>query len=175
LARSKSIFVGRWQHGGVGGRDDPEDAQKLAEIAGSLADAIDAAIPGWVERCVDQRLTAWAGSADPEVLERARAAGVRARAEVGASVRQLLAEDVDEQRTNPLTLLRHAVRYPTEVLRGAGVPPVRRDEFAERSFPDDIYDLSPTSFADVDPSLHEPGLMWGAAKAHVHLRRHRRG
>ena len=49
----------------------------------------------------------------------------------------------------------------------------RRDEFAERTFPDDVYDLSPASFADVDPALHEPGLMWGAAKAHVILHRRR--
>jgi putative CocE/NonD family hydrolase len=41
------------------------------------------------------------------------------------------------------------------------------------SFPDDAYDLGPASFADIDPSLHEPGLMWGAAKAHVHLARRR--
>jgi hypothetical protein len=60
------------------------------------------------------------------------------------------------------------------VLRAAGVPPVRRDEFAEHAFPDDVYDLAPASFADVDPSLHEPGLVWGAAKAHVHLSRRRR-
>jgi hypothetical protein len=43
-----------------------------------------------------------------------------------------------------------------------------------RSFPDDVYDLTPASFADVDPALHEPGLVWGAAKAHVHLARRRR-
>ena len=42
------------------------------------------------------------------------------------------------------------------------------------SFPDDPYDLTPGSFADVDPSLHEPGLVWGAAKAHVVLARRRR-
>jgi hypothetical protein len=50
---------------------------------------------------------------------------------------------------------------------------VPRDEFSVRSFPDDAYDLSPASFADVDPALHEPGLAWGAAKAYVHLARRR--
>ena len=44
-----------------------------------------------------------------------------------------------------------------------------RDRFAEQTFPDDVYDLVPASFADVDPSLHEPGLLWGAAKAHTVL------
>ena len=101
-----------------------------------------------------------------------RASGLAPRS--AREVRHLLSLDVDAQRTNPLSVVRSAVRYPTEVLRSAGVPPVRRDEFAERAFPDDIYDLSPASFADVDPSLHEPGVVWGAAKAHIHLTRHRR-
>ena len=48
-----------------------------------------------------------------------------------------------------------------------------RDEVAVRQFPDDVYDLVPASFAEVDPELHEPGLVWGAAKAHVHLARRR--
>ena len=86
-------------------------------------------------------------------------------------IRTLLSMDLDEQATNPLALLRSAVRYPTEVLAAHGVPPVDRDEFAVRAFPDDVYDLSPASFGDVHPDLHEPGLVWGAAKAHVHLQR----
>jgi hypothetical protein len=88
-------------------------------------------------------------------------------------VRALLATDVDRQRGNPLAILRSLVRYPTEVLRSAGARPVARDEFQVRNFPDDDYDLTPAAFADVDPALHEPGLVWGAAKAHVHLARRR--
>jgi hypothetical protein len=60
------------------------------------------------------------------------------------------------------------------VLVEAGVAPVRRDPHAERLFPDDVYDLAPAAFADLDPSVHEPGLVWGAAKAHVVLARRRR-
>jgi hypothetical protein len=63
------------------------------------------------------------------------------------------------------------VRYPTEVLRRAGVPPVERDRFARESFPDDDYDLSPATWADVAPSLTELGITWGAAKAFEHKRR----
>jgi hypothetical protein len=84
----------------------------------------------------------------------------------------LVALDIDDQRSTPLTLLRAAVRYPTEVLQAAGVPPVERDPIQIRLLPDDLYDLSPASFADVDPALREPGLMWGAAKALAHRRRH---
>lgn len=113
------------------------------------------------------------GAVPEEVREAAVVAGEQAGAEVGAGVRALLETDVDEQRTTPLALIRRAVRYPTEVLLAAGVPPVPRDPFAERVFPDDIYDLSPASLADLDPDLAEPGLVWGAAKAFVHRRRHR--
>jgi hypothetical protein len=98
-----------------------------------------------------------------------------AREDVGAQVRALLTTDIDEQTTTPLAIVRGAgVRYPTGVLRGAGVPPVERDSFVERAFPDDLYDLAPASFADLDPALQEKGLEWGAAKAFEHKRRHQR-
>ena len=145
----------------------------MEEHASALADAIEDALPRWVSRSVERILVAHAGAAEPATMAEAAAAGRRAVEEVMPRVRALLATDVDQQRTNPLSILRAAVRYPTEVLRAAGVPPVKRDEFDERAFPDDDYGLTPASFADVDPALHEPGLMWGAAKAHVHLSRRR--
>ena len=112
-------------------------------------------------------------STPAEVRAAATEAGWAAVDDVGGRVHALLALDIDEQRSNPLALIRQAVPYPTEVLRAAGVPPVGRDEFAARQFPDDVYDLAPTSFAEVEPELHEPGLVWGAAMAHVHLSRRR--
>jgi hypothetical protein len=149
-------------------------AANFEDYGRALADAIGAVLPGWVVRCVDGRVRDYTGAAPAaDIVRAASEAGNRARDEVGAAVRALLLQDVDDQRTNPLALVRRAVSYPTEVLRAAGVPPVVRDEFDERAFPDDTYALSPASFADVDPSLHEPGLLWGAAKAHAHLSRHR--
>ena len=136
--------------------------------ATALADAIAAVLPGWIERCVAARLP----SPDPEAQAAAAEAGRRAASEVGAEVRALLVADIDEQRTTPLALLRGAVRYPTEVLRAAGVPPVDRDPIQARLFPEDLYDLAPANFADVDPALAEPGMVWGAAKALAHRRRH---
>lgn len=144
----------------------------VEEQARALADGVEEAVPGWVVRSVERLVVAYRGRADPAVTAAARAAGERARADVGARVRALLEADVDEQRTTPLSILREAVRYPAEVLRRAGVPPVERDEFAEARFPDDDYDLTPATFADVDPGLAEPGLAWGAAKAWTHRRRH---
>ncbi len=160
----------------VGPRANPDDERALVAYASALADAVDAALAGWVVRSVERLLLAWqggTGSVDPRVLADARAAGEQARADVGGQVRALLALDIDEQPTTPLTLLRRAVRYPTGVLRAAGVPEVVRDARDEELFPDDVYGLAPATFADIDPALHDPGLAWGAAKAHVHLARRR--
>jgi hypothetical protein len=143
----------------------------VQEHATALADAVEAALPGWVERSVARRL-AEAGRSEPEVAAAAAGAGRRAQREVGPRMRELLDADIDEQRTTPLSLLRDAVRYPTEVLRAAGVEPLERDELQERLFPDDVYDLAPATFADVHPDLVELGLVWGAAKAWTHRRRH---
>lgn len=141
--------------------------------ATALADAVEAALPGWVERSVTRIVVAWTGEApDAGTVDATQEAGRRAAAEVGAEVRALLAADIDDQWTTPLSLLRAAVRYPTAVLQAAGVPPVERDPFRERLEPADLYDLSPASFADVDPALTEPGMVWGAAKALAHRRRH---
>jgi hypothetical protein len=145
-----------------------DDERALAAYAAELADAVDAALPGWVRRCVERFLPV-TGVVATEIDEAADEVRVR----VGAAVRTLLLTDIDEQVTTPLTLLRRAVAEPTAILRRHGVAPVVRDEFEERSFPDDVYHLTPASFADVDPSLADVGLRWGAAKAFVFKQRRR--
>ncbi len=155
--------------------DDPGDAEALARHAATLADAVDAAVPGWIDRSIRRVLDEQGIEIDDALAERIEAASAEAGAEGSRRVRALLETDIDEQAGNPLAVLRSLVRYATGVLREAGASPADRDEFVQRTFPDDVYDLSPATFGDLDPSLHEPGLVWGAAKAHVHLarRRHR--
>jgi hypothetical protein len=145
---------------------------QVDDYAKALADGIDASLPTWVVGAVMTVMTAWAGSVAPEVELAAEEAAQRARTEIGGAIRRLLEADIDEQRTTPLALLRTAVRYPTEVLEAAGVPGLERDRFAEEAFPDDMYDLSPARFADIDPALAEVGLAWGASKAFAHKQRH---
>lgn len=162
----------------MGGMDDDpnpilDDEAELARYASALADRIDAVIPRWVVRCIERRVGEANRTVPDDLQRRATGAGEQARADVSPKVRALLDQDVDEQRTNPLAIIRSAIRYPTEVLAEAGVSPVERDADAQRLFPEDVYDLTPGSFADVDPSLSEPGIEWGAAKAHVHLTRRR--
>lgn len=157
-----------------GGADEPADRELLQAHARALADAVERAIPGWIERSVERGLGRVGREIDAGLRAHVIDAAAAAQREGSERLRELLDTDVDQQRTNPLALLRSLVRFPTSVLQAAGVPPVDRDEFARRSFPDDLYDLSPASFADIDPQLHEPGLVWGAAKAHVVLARRRR-
>ncbi len=148
----------------------------MDDHARQLVDVVETVLPCWVQRCVERVHAAWVevgGLARAEVAERAQEAGKRAADEVGAELRELLSVDIDEQRSNPLSILRGAVRYPTQVLRDAGVPGIERDEFDVRHFPDDDYGLTPMTFTDIDESLHEPGIVWGAMKAKQHLDRHR--
>lgn len=142
--------------------------QQLAECAQVLSEGICQALPGWVVSSVEARLP----EMNPELREAAETAGTAAAAEIGEEVTRLLAADIDDQRENPLSVLRRAVRYPTEVLLAAGVVPVERDDFAVDRFPNDVYNLTPASFGDIHPDLQCPGLVWGAAKAFVYRRRH---
>ncbi len=137
----------------------------MEEAAQALAEAVDRALPAWVSRAVASRL----GRPAPDQVA---VAAEQARAELVPRLRALLAQDVDAQRSNPLAVLRDAVRYPTEVLRALDVAPVERDDFQRDRFPDDVYDLVPASFADFGPEVAEAGIAWGAAKAWTHRQRH---
>jgi hypothetical protein len=138
------------------------DEERLAEQGAALADAVVAAIPAWVQRCVD----AHAPGLD------ASAAGVDAAREIAPRLHALLTADVDAQRGNPLAVVRDAVGHPTRVLRDAAVEPPHRSRFDEEHFPEDPYGLTPMTWRDIDESLQEPGIVWGAMKAHVHKARH---
>lgn len=158
------------------------DEAMLGVYADALASGIELALPAWVLRCVTGIIDAWVAATgargEPltqvtQVTQAAVVAGGEAAATIGPRVRAVLATDVDRQTTSPLAVVREAVRWPTAVLTEAGVPRVERDAFAERTFPDDIYDLAPASLADLDPALQEAGIAWGAAKAHIVLARRR--
>ena len=132
----------------------------IQEHATALADAIEKALPDWVRRCTE-RFGVDAGDAPS-----------RAVADLMPRLRALLEADIDAQRTTPLAILREAVRYPTEVLRAADVPPVGRDDNDRAMFPDDDYGLTPASFADFGDEVSAAGIAWGAAKAWTHKSRH---
>lgn len=144
------------------------DDERLCEFATELAEQILSAIPGWVQQCVGRYLSpAQQERWQTEVLN----AGIQAVEELAEPLRTLLAADIDQQRTTPLTIVRGGVSYAAGVLTDAGVPHARRDADAVRLHPDDVYDLTPGGYLDLGQSVQDASLMWGAAKAHVHIQR----
>jgi hypothetical protein len=143
-----------------------------AEPARNLLDAARRFAPGWLSRAT---ITAAARGGIRLDADDAELSAVvdEAVTTLLAELADLLATDVDEQRTNPLSLFRRCVGGPNELLlrRGAAAPVI--DRFAADHFPDDVFGLGPASWSDVDPALHEPGITWGAWKAMTVLRRRR--
>lgn len=136
-------------------------------------DAVSAVVEEWMVTCVTTvAATAW-GRCPEDLAITARDAARTGAATVVAELSALLATDVDDQRDTPLGVLRRGVRVPTEVLAAAGVPPRRRDGFATDAFPEDVFGLVPATWSEVHPSLHEPGIIWGAWKAKTVLDRRR--
>ncbi len=136
---------------------------------GELLAACEAAIPGWMRASIAARV-AGSGERSDVISTTADAEST----ELLGELRRLLTADVDEQETTPLALIRRAVtRRPTELLRSLGVVAPEAERFAAEAFPDDPYRLGPAAWAEVDPALHEPGLVWGAWKAMTVLRRRR--
>ncbi len=149
-------------------------ADALARYGDALARAVTAALGPWMAAAVEARLPAGLDPGQRAEADRALAEATgQAVADVGGRLHQLLALDLDDQWTNPLSIIRQAVAYPTAVLAAAGAPPVPRDDTDAALHPDDVYGLVPLAFADLGPEVHERGLEWGAAKAHVHLTRRR--
>lgn len=135
--------------------------------------AIEQVVEEWLLRVAVERYRTHRAEPDSQfVLDATSAARDGARWTI-ERLRTTLEVDVDAQRVNPLQVLREAVRFPTGVLRVAGVPPAVRDEYDERINPDDIYGIGPAHWNDIDESLTGPGIVWGAAKAGTVLQRRR--
>jgi hypothetical protein len=148
---------------------ETEAKMRLRQTGAAIVAGVERCLPGWVERQVERVLDAW-GRLDPgdraRAREDARAAGATAAARIGAALRTLLASPIADQRATPLEIARSAYREPTMVLAAAGVPPVVRDEFDERAWPDDRYGLVPRTLGDLgDEELGPLLLAWGMAKA----------
>ena len=145
--------------------------ERLEETAAAIVAGVEARVPGWVQAQVARLLDAW-GRAGAEARAEAEAQAVEegeaAARRVADALRRLFATDPGQQRATPLEIVRDAYREPTRVLAKAGVPPVVRDEFDERSWPDDVYALVPRTLGDLgDPELGPLHLAWGMAKATV--------
>lgn len=154
--------------------DDPAGAIEATDAIGAidvsalgmtLLESLQADMPEWAASVVAQR------GGDPVG---GRYAGMRAYESLAVELRALLSADIDAQRGTPLSILRRAVAWPTEVLRVAGLAPVPRDPVDAARFPDDVYGLTPAAFSDFGEATGDAGLRWSVAKAFEHKRRHQR-
>lgn len=148
-------------------REDPSTVMAAAER--TIAAGVDATVAAWAERAVERILDAWGrldDGARAAATAAARAAGEQTRSRLGDELAALFATPVERQRTTPLEIVRGAGREATAVLAGLGIPPVERDPFDARVFPDDVYDLAPRSMAELgDEELGPALLVWGVAKS----------
>ena len=154
--------------------DDPAGAIEATDAIGAidvsalgmtLLESLQADMPEWAASVVAQR------GGDPVG---GRYAGMRAYESLAVELRALLSADIDAQRGTPLSILRRAVAWPSEVLRVAGLAPVPRDPDDAARFPDDVYGLTPAAFSDFGEATGDAGLRWSVAKAFEHKRRHQR-
>ena len=143
-----------------------ETAVDMVAVGRVLADAVEAALPGWVERNLRDR-----GAFSDAVVADVTTAVIET---VMPRLRDLVATDVDLQRSTPLTIVRLAVGPITDALRQADVAATSRDPYDAAAFPDDRYGLTPRGWSDMTDALGEPALRWGVAKAFEHRRRHHR-
>jgi hypothetical protein len=151
--------------------DEQRGLSLLQEASDAIVAGVERELPGWVVRSVARILDAW-GRTSVDVRERAErdavGAGRAATERVVGELRALFALDAAAQRATPLEIVRRAYREPTVVLAAAGVPPVERDEFAERAWPDDSYGLVVHGLGELgDDDLAPLQMAWGLAKAKV--------
>jgi len=151
--------------------DEERGLRLLAEAGDAIVAGVERELPGWARRQVTRILDAW-GRTEPEARARAERAafdaGDAAAVRVVGELRILLATDPSAQTATPLEIVRSAYREPTAVLEAAGVPPVERDEFDERTWPDDRYGLVIATLGDLgDDDLAPLHFAWGMAKATV--------
>jgi hypothetical protein len=151
--------------------DEARALARLEETGAAIVAGVEREVPGWVQTQVGRLLDAW-GRAPAEIGVRAQAqsveAGTAATRRIVDQLRALFAVDPTQQQATPLEIVRSVYREPTAVLAAAGVPPIVRDEFDERAWPDDVYGLVPRTLGDLgDPELAPLHLAWGMAKATV--------
>ena len=151
--------------------DEARAARRLADASDAIVAGVEHELPRWTQRQVARILDAW-GRLDPSARAEAERAAIDAGDEVVARVtarlRELFAADAAMQAATPLEIVRTAYREPTAILVAAGIPPVERDAFDERAWPDDRYGLVPRTLGDLgDPDLAPLLLAWGMAKAAV--------
>lgn len=90
---------------------------------------------------------------------------------IDSSIAELVQADIDTPLSGPLERIRQCVEPVNQALAERGVDTPRRNTIDIEMRPADVYDLGPMTFRDLSDEVHDAGIAWGAAKAHLHLKR----
>jgi hypothetical protein len=146
---------------------DANDEAKFFEHGERLHQAITGAIRPWLNAVIESRVPDTAISAQlAETLDGISTA-------VDRSIAELINADVQEPLSGPLERIRREVEPLNDALDHLGVPAPQRDAVDVQMRPADRHALGPMTFRDLGENVHEAGITWGAAKAHLHLQRRR--
>jgi hypothetical protein len=149
------------------------DPPQLGPYSQALFDAVVTAVPAWITRRVHE-IVQLASSGDKDaVINEITHVAHQTQLVVSEHLMELLSQDVDAQRSNPLHILRQSTSVATAVLHSAHIPPVRRDEFDTSALPNDVYAIGPHTWRDLSEEVHEAGITWGAWKAATVIQRRR--
>ena len=144
-----------------------EDRPPLEEYPAALFNAVAGAYAAWLTRCIVER---GSDSIDRQQIEEVVRGSARAALD---DLSAFLATDVDEQKTNPLHILRQSTRLANELLATTGAVPPHRDEFEISAMPHDVFSIGPLTWRDLSEDVHDAGITWGAWKAATVLSRRR--
>ena len=151
----------------------PVSVDLLEEYPRALFDAVTTAYPAWLTARAEHILIASGRGLTAEECSSLGSAVSESADLMAHGLCALLATDVDDQRQNPLHLLRASSQAVTEFLGSLGLQPPMRDEFETRAMPDDVYAIGPLAWIDMGDDVHEAGISWGAWKAATVLTRRR--
>jgi hypothetical protein len=150
-----------------------DNIEHLEPYPQALFDAVCEAVPLWISRRINDILHNASEASRHNVLSLLDDIVLRTHEYVRRELHHMLAQDVDEQRNNPLHILRLSTQFATHALKSEGIPEAVRDEFDSAALPDDIYAIGPLTWKDLSDDVHEAGITWGAWKAATVLQRRR--
>lgn len=145
--------------------DNRSDDEAFAKYGADLHHAVSEAIRPWLRGSVAPLIPEIDAALDDVLLDIAR--------NVEEAIRVLVDADVDAPLSGPLERIRQAVTPLNSALAERGAPQPQRNPLDVEMRPHDIYELGPMTFRDLSDDVHDAGIAWGAAKAHMHLRRNR--
>lgn len=145
--------------------ENSKDSTELDVYSAALYDAVVTDVPLWLERQLHNLAPQSGIDLDSVTAQTMKF--------LSSELLGLLLTDVDNQKSNPLHVLRQSTKFLTSALRVEGVPVAVRDEFDVQAMPHDVYSLGPLTWRDISDNVHEAGITWGAWKAATVLTRRR--